>query len=235
MKIAVLGTGEVGRTLATRLAGLGHQVTIGSRTADNAQAAEWAAANGGAHGTFATAAAGAELVLNATAGEHALAALTAAGAQNLDGKTVIDVSNWLDFSAGFPPKVVVPDEGSLVEHLQAAFPGARFVKTLNTVNIKVMVSPQEVPGRHAIFVSADDAGAKAQAVELLRSFGWTDEQITDLGGLATARGTETYLNLWLLLYGKIGHGSFNISLVEGAVQGSAEAAVESATESTVEA
>ncbi|MFE9426534.1 NADPH-dependent F420 reductase [Kitasatospora sp. NPDC006697] len=212
MKIAVLGTGEVGRTLATRLAGLGHQVTMGSRTADNREAADWAAANGGAHGTFATAAAEAELVVNATAGQHALAALTAAGAEHLGGKTVIDVSNALDFSAGFPPKVLVPAEGSVAEQLQAAFPEARIVKTLNTVNNPVMVAPEQVPGPHVVFLSGEDATAKQRAAELLRSFGWGAGQIVDLGGVATARGTEAYMNLWLPLYAKVGHGAFNITL-----------------------
>lgn len=103
MRIAVLGTGEVGRQLAGKLVAVGHQVTMGSRTADNADARKWAGETGGAHGTFADAAASAELVVNATGGLVSLAVLEAAGAANLEGKTVVDVSNALDFSEGFPP------------------------------------------------------------------------------------------------------------------------------------
>ncbi|MGI5164857.1 NADPH-dependent F420 reductase [Spirillospora sp. CA-253888] len=212
MKIAVLGTGEVGRRIGGRLAGLGHQVTLGSRTAGNEAAAAWTRETGGAHGTFADAAAASELVVNATGGLVSVAALTAAGAANLDGKVLIDVSNPLDFSGGFPPRLVVPPEGSTAEQIQAAFPGARVVKTLNTMNNTVMVEPGRVPGRHHVFVCGDDAEARAAAAGLLRSFGWTDEQILDLGGLSAARGTEPMVLLWVTLYGSFGTGDFNFAV-----------------------
>lgn len=213
MKIAVLGTGEVGRRLATKLASLGHQVTMGSRTADNADATGWAAENGGAHGTFADAAAGAELVVNATGGLVSLAALEAAGADNLRGKVVVDVSNALDFSAGFPPKVVAPDGVSVAEQLQRAFPEARVVKTLNTMNNAVMVDPGRVPGNHNVFVSGDDESAKGEVSALLRSFGWAPGQIVDLGDLSSARATEQFLPLWLRLHGALDGAEFNIAVV----------------------
>jgi len=213
MKIAVLGTGEVGRRLATKLASLGHDVTIGSRTADNADARQWAADNGGAHGTFADAARTADLVVNATSGLVSLAVLEAAGADNLRGKVLVDVSNALDFSDGFPPKVVTPDGGSLAEQLQKAFPETRVVKTLNTMNNTVMVEPSRIPGHHNVFLSGDDEQAKAEVAALLRSFGWTDAQITDLGDLSSARATELLMPLWLRLYGVVGPVDFNISVV----------------------
>jgi predicted dinucleotide-binding enzyme len=213
MKIAVLGTGEVGHALATRLAGLGHQVTMGSRTADNQAAREWAAANSAAHGTFAGAAAGAELVVNATGGLVSLAALTAAGAENLRGKVVVDVSNALDFSEGFPPKIVAPDGVSVAEQLQRAFPEARVVKTLNTMNNAVMVEPGRVPGHHNVFLSGDDEEAKAQVQELLRGFGWGEDQILDLGDLTSARPVEQLVGLWVRLYGAFGTGDFNFAVV----------------------
>ncbi|MEU5215480.1 NAD(P)-binding domain-containing protein [Streptomyces sp. NPDC020807] len=212
MKIAVLGTGEVGRRIAGRLAGLGHDVTLGSRTADNADAAQWAAENGGAHGTFADAAVSAELVVNATGGLVSLAALEAAGAENLRGKVLVDVSNPLDFSGGFPPKVVTFDGLSLAEHLQKAFPEARVVKTLNTMSNAVMVEPGRVPGDHAVFVSGDDGDAKAVVTELLGSFGWPADRVLDLGDLSTARATEQMLPIWLRLYGVLGTGDFNFAV-----------------------
>ena len=213
MKIAVLGTGEVGRRLATKLASLGHEVALGSRTADNAEAAQWAADHGGTHGTFADAVGAAELVINATGGLVSLAVLEAAGADNLRGKVVIDVSNALDFSEGFPPKVITPDGASVAEQLQKAFPEARIVKTLNTMNNAVMVEPSRIPGHHNVFLSGDDEGAKARTAELLQSFGWAPAQITDLGDLSSARATELLMPLWLRLHSVLGPVDFNISVV----------------------
>jgi predicted dinucleotide-binding enzyme len=214
MKIAVLGTGEVGRRLAGKLVSLGHDVTLGSRTADNADATQWAAENSGRHGTFADAASSAELVVNATGGLVSLAALQAAGADNLRGKVLVDVSNGLDFSQGFPPSVVTPDGRSIAEQLQAAFPETRVVKTLNTMNNQVMVEPSRIPGHHNVFLSGDDADAKAQVSALLESFGWTPAQILDLGDLSSARGTELVLPLWLRLMGSLGTADFNFAVVQ---------------------
>lgn len=213
MRIAVFGTGEVGRRLASRLVHLGHRVTLGSRTADNADASRWAHETGGSHGTFADAAAAGELIVNATAGLVALAALTAAGAANLTGKVIVDVSNPLDFSGGFPPALVVPAEGSVAEQLQAAFPDTMIVKTLNTMNNRLMVDPSRIPGPHNVFLSGDDATAKAAVAELLGSFGWTASHIVDLGPLNTARGTEALILLWVSLYRKLGTDDFNLAVL----------------------
>ncbi|MFC9705076.1 NADPH-dependent F420 reductase [Streptomyces sp. NPDC056943] len=212
MRIAVLGTGEVGRRLAGKLVSLGHEVTLGSRTADNAEAVKWAAEHGGGHGTFADAAGPAELVVNATGGLVSLAVLEAAGAENLRGKVLVDVSNALDFSEGFPPKVGLPDGGSVAEQLQRAFPETRVVKTLNTMNNTVMVDPGRVPGLHDVFLSGDDEDAKAVVAELLRSFGWPAGRIRDLGDLTSARAAEQLVQLWLRLYGTLGTGDFNFSV-----------------------
>jgi len=102
MKLGVLGTGTVGRTIATKLVDLGHEVTMGSRTADNEDAAEWAASaeQAAEHGTFADAASFGELIVNCTAGAGSLDALRAAGEEKLAGKVLLDVANPLDFSQG---------------------------------------------------------------------------------------------------------------------------------------
>ncbi|MEU1861485.1 NADPH-dependent F420 reductase [Streptomyces gardneri] len=221
MRIAVLGTGEVGRRLATKLVSLGHEVAMGSRTADNAEAVKWAEERGGAHGTFADAAGPAELVVNATGGLVSLAVLESAGAENLRGKVLVDVSNALDFSEGFPPKVLTPDGGSLAEQLQKAFPETRVVKTLNTMTNTVMVEPDRVPGDHNVFLSGDDEGAKAVVADLLRSFGWPSGRILDLGDLSSARATEQLVQLWLRLYGMFGTGDFNFSVSVAGSAGSA--------------
>jgi predicted dinucleotide-binding enzyme len=105
MKVGVLGPGSVGRTIGTKLVELGDEVTMGSRSATNEQAAEWAAlaGAGASHGTFADAAASGELVFNCTAGTVSLEALRAAGEGTLPGKVLVDVSHPLDFTKGRPP------------------------------------------------------------------------------------------------------------------------------------
>jgi 8-hydroxy-5-deazaflavin:NADPH oxidoreductase len=215
MRIGVLGTGMVGRTLASKLAGLGHEVTMGSRSAGNEAAAEWAAGAGAGagHGTFADAAAAGELVLNCTAGTASLEALAAAGDANLAGKALVDVANPLDFSGGFPPTLSVGLDDSLAEQIQRAHPEARVVKTLNTMNCEVMADPARVPGDHDVFVCGDDDDAKAQVRGLLESMGWPEGSIVDLGELGAARGMEAYVLLWLRLYGAFGTGDLNIKVV----------------------
>jgi predicted dinucleotide-binding enzyme len=211
MKIAVLGTGVVGKQLATRFAALGHSVSLGSRSSDNPEAAKWAVETGGSHGTFADVSASADVVVNATGGLVSIAALTSAG--DLSGKVVIDVSNPLDFSNGFPPKILTFDEGaSLGEEIQRALPTAHVVKTLNTMSNMVMVEPTRIPGEHHVFVSGDNAAAKEVVSGLLREIGWTDRQIIDLGGLVTARNTEQLTGLWTALYGSLGTEDFNFSI-----------------------
>ena len=162
--------------------------------------------------TFADAASGAELVISATAGAGALEALRLAGAEHLAGKVLIDISNPLDFSAGFPPTLFVKDSDSLGEQIQRAFPDAMVVKTLNTLGAELMVDPASLAGGdHTIFLSGDDAGAKATVTELLQSFGWRD--IIDLGELNTARGTEMLLPIWLRLMSALGTRTFNFKIV----------------------
>jgi predicted dinucleotide-binding enzyme len=215
MRIGVLGTGVVGRTIGSKLVHLGHEVTMGSRSADNESATGWASEAGenAAHGTFEDAAAAGELVFNCTSGGASLEALAAAGADNLSGKLLVDVTNPLDFSAGFPPSLSVMGGDSLAEQIQRANPDARVVKTLNTMNCEVMVDPGRVPGDHDVFVCGDDEGAKAGVSELLQSFGWAPGSIVDLGELSAARGTEAYVLLWVRLYGAFGTGDLNVKVV----------------------
>jgi hypothetical protein len=214
MRIGVLGTGSVGRRIATKLIELEHEVTMGSRSADGEALHEWVeeAGPGAAGGTFADAAAAGELLFNCTAGEASLEALAAAGADNLSGKVLVDVSNPLDFSGGMPPTLTVCNDDSLGERIQAAFPEARVVKSLNTINNQVMTDPGRLPGAHNVFVCGEDEEAKGTVTELLVEFGWPRESIVDLGGIAAARGTEMYLPLWLRLMGALGTADFNIQL-----------------------
>jgi predicted dinucleotide-binding enzyme len=164
-------------------------------------------------GSPAEAAAHGEVVINATNGAGALAALQLGGADNLSGKILIDISNPLDFSQGFPPSLTICNTDSLGEQIQRAFPDARVVKTLNTLTAALMVDPgQLADGDHHIFVSGDDAAAKAQVADLLKSwFGW--REVIDLGDITTARGAEMLLPIWVRLMGALGTPMFNFKIV----------------------
>lgn len=224
MRIAVLGTGSVGPTIAGALSALGHDVVVGTRDPQATLARTGPGATGGppfaawhaAHSsvgvaTFADAAAGAEVVINATNGAGSLEALTAAGADNLAGKVLVDVANPLDFSHGFPPSLNPVNTDSLGEQIQRAFPEARVVKTLNTMNASVMVDPAAVAGGdHSVFVSGNDADAKETVTGLLKGFGHRD--VIDLGDITTARGAEMILPLWVRVWGAMGTAAFNFKV-----------------------
>ncbi|MEU9139012.1 NAD(P)-binding domain-containing protein [Streptomyces sp. NPDC048404] len=213
MRYGVLGTGDVGRALAGKLVELGHEVSLGSRTKDNAAAVEWADGAGptARHGTFADAAAFGEVVVNAVGGQVALAVLRSAGAEHLDGKVLLDVSNPLAFEGG-ELRLSPVESDSVGEQIQREFPRARVVKSLNTVNCQVMVDPSRVPGEHQIFVSGDEESAKEQVTALLGEFGWPAERVFDLGDIRTARVVEMYVPLWVKLMQGIGHADFNVEV-----------------------
>jgi predicted dinucleotide-binding enzyme len=216
MKIGVLGTGPVGQAIATRLVELGHHVTMGSRDPANETAAGWARAHGAASGDFGQAAGGADLVVNATAGNHSLDAVAQAGPG--PGTVLLDVSNALD--GNFPPGLTVPYGDSTAERLQRAYPDVHVVKALNTMNCDVMVHPELVPGEHDVFVAGDDAAAKAAVVGLLRQFGWPEAAIRDVGPVSAARGLEAAVLFWVTLRLAVGHNRFNFHVVEGSAPSS---------------
>lgn len=214
MKIGILGTGVVGNTIGAKLIQLGHQVKMGSRTADNPKAAEWVQQNGksASQGAFADAAAFGEINFNCTSGMASLDALKQAGTENLRGKILIDIANPLDFSHGMPPTLSVCNTDSLGEQIQRTFPDAKVVKTLNTVTCNVMVNPALVKGDHDIFVSGNDAAAKAQVSTILKEwFGW--QSIIDLGDITTARSAEMLVVVWVTLMMKFQTPIFNFKVV----------------------
>lgn len=226
MNIGILGSAIVGKTLAGKLSSLGHDVVIGTRDPVAARARTAPGSFGEpplsaflaehpavALGTFAEAAAHGEIVLNATSGLASLDALALAGAANLDGKILVDLSNPLDFSRGMPPSLAVCNDDSLGERIQRAFPATKVVKTLNTVNAYLMVAPGMLAGGdHTMFVCGDDSVAKDTVTAMLKDwFGWQD--VIDLGGIPMSRGTEMYLPLWARLYGALQNPMFTIKVV----------------------
>lgn len=215
MNIGIFGTGMVGHTIGTKLIQLGHKVKMGSRTSNNEKAAAWVNLNGSnaSNGTFEDAAAFGELLFNCTAGNVSVDVLKLAGLDNLKGKLLIDISNPLDFSKGMPPSLTICNTDSLGETIQREFPYAKVVKVLNTVNCKVMVNPDIIPGEHDLFMCGNDVEAKEKTKEILKTwFGW--KSIIDLGDITNARATEMLLPIWVRLWGKLGTANFNFKIVK---------------------
>jgi 8-hydroxy-5-deazaflavin:NADPH oxidoreductase len=226
MKIAILGTGMVGQALAAALVRHGHEVIVGTRDVAKSLATEKPNAQGlPAFGvwhkqnakvsvaTFAEAIASGDLLINATSGALALEILASVKPEAIANKVLIDIANDLDFSKGMPPTVTIADTAgaSVGERIQSAFPNLRVVKSLSTMNAFVMVNPAMVPGESTVFMSGNDADAKATVAKLLAQFGWQD--IMDLGDITTARAVELLLPLWLRAWGVVGKPAFNFRIV----------------------
>ena len=229
MKIAIIGTGTVGRTLASKLVELNHDVTIGTRNVvdkltstakdnyGNPSFVEWHKANSKIKlGTFADSASFGEIVINATNGSNSVTALIQSGTKNLTAKVLIDIANPLDFSNGMPPSLLpgLNNTNSLGEEIQKTFPDTMVVKTLNTMWCGLMVNPKLIGnGDHINFISGNNEEAKIKVRKLLHQFGWTDENIVDLGDITAARATESLLPIWLRIMGVTKSGAFNFKLV----------------------
>ena len=228
MKVAVLGTGAVGQTMSARLVTLGHEVFMGTRDVSHSLERKdtdaWGTPGIGTwieeHPqvslmTFREAVEhGEDLILLAINGMNVLSTLKTIPKSLLQEKILIDQSNPLDFSGGFPPLLSVCNTESLGEQIQNTYPGLKVVKTLNTVSSQVMASPEILPGDHVIFLCGDDAEAKASVTALLESMGWKTANIIDLGKIEASRGTEMLLPLWTRLMGKFQSPAFNINIVK---------------------
>jgi len=196
MKVGLIGSGVVAQTLGDGFLRHGHEVALGTR--DPAKLSDWAAAHPQVKvGSFADAAEFGEVVVLAVGGEAALDALKLAGAQALQGKIVIDACNPI---GGGPPvngvlRFFTTFAESLMERLQAAFPGARFVKAFNSVGAGQMINPQFAGGRPTMFICGTDAEAKATVARLLDQFGWDAE---DMGAIEAARAIEPLCILWCI-------------------------------------
>ena len=201
--------------MATRLAGLEHEVMVGthdpeetvSRTESDAYGHPPFSAWQEEHpevrlGTFSEAAAHGEMVVNVRSGGRAQP-------ERQDTHRPRQPFGLLKGHAAF---ALGSNTDSPGEQIQRRFLEAKVVKTLHTMNAYLMVDPAQLAGAdHTVFVSGNDSEAKATDTDLLRSFGWTD--IIDLGDITTARGTEILLPLWLRLFGALLKPAFNFKIV----------------------
>jgi 8-hydroxy-5-deazaflavin:NADPH oxidoreductase len=225
-KIGILGTGMVGRTIAAKLVELGYEVTIGTRDVSTTEANRDRTPMGGpAFGewhtqhqkvnleAFSDAAKSGEIIFVCTNGSATLDVLQLAQPANFNGKTVVDISNPLDFSKGMPPSLLprLTNTNSLGEEVQKALPLANVVKSLNIVNCEVMVNAKKTGGDPTMFVAGNNVAAKAEAIEILKKFGWTD--VIDLGDISGARGMEMLLPIWLRTWGATKNGFFGFKIV----------------------
>ena len=223
--IAVLGTGMVAKAIAGKLAGLGHSVKIGTRDPKATLARDEKDMAGGppirtwlesqpnvSLVTHAEAAAHGSMVVNALSGKGAVEVVQSVASQ-LEGKILVDISNPLDFSKGFPPSLTICNTDSLGERVQQAVPKTKVVKTLNTVNAFLMIDGSALGnGDHTMFVCGNDAGAKEEVTKLLKDgFRWKD--VIDLGDITNARGTEMMLPIWVRLMGALKTPMFNVKVV----------------------
>ena len=196
MKVGIIGSGVVAKTLGGGFLKHGHRVALGTR--EPGKLAEWKASQPGAEiMSFAEAAAFGEIVVLAVGGAVALDALGLAGAANISGKTVIDACNPI---GGGPPVNGVLSyfttlKDSLMERLQKAFPDAHFVKAFNSVGAGQMVNPQFSGGKPTMFICGNDAKAKKEVEGILDQFGW---ETADMGAIEAARAIEPLCMLWCI-------------------------------------
>jgi predicted dinucleotide-binding enzyme len=203
MRIGILGTGDVGKALGKGFLALGHEVKMGAREAGNDKAAAWVKEIGGkaSAGTFADTAAFGELVVLATKGTANESVLRAAGSDTLKGKVVIDATNPLDASAGFPPRLNPSGNDSGGEQVQRLVPGAHVVKAFNSVGNAHMFKPSFPGGPPDMFIAGDNDEAKKTVGGLLKDFGWG---VIDCGGISSARYLEAMCLIWVLHGAKTG-------------------------------
>lgn len=193
-KVGILGSGDVGKQLGRGFAKHGYDVMVGSR--DPAKLESWKKETSGrvSTGTFAEAAAHGAIIIVATSGVGTESALDLADVKNFSGKLVLDASNPLDFSHGFPPGLLLGTTDSLGERVQRKLPNAKVVKCFNTVSNVRMIDPKFKEGTPPMMICGNDADAKKATEAILRDLGWPGA--FDAGGIESARWLEALVPLW---------------------------------------
>jgi 8-hydroxy-5-deazaflavin:NADPH oxidoreductase len=206
MKVAILGTGMVGQAHAGKLAELGHDVLVGTRSPADKEI------KGAKVVTFEEAARHGEIILEAINGEYVVKTLKTL-ADQLAGKILIDISNALDFSGG-EVRITTVDGPSLGEQIQKVLPDTKVIKAFNTMNAGVQIDPNGLAGGdHHLFIAGDDQAAKDKFSQYAKDwYGW--QKIMDIGDIKAARGMEMLMPFWLDLRKKLGHSNFNYKIVQ---------------------
>ena len=191
MRIAIIGTGNVGGAIARGLKGKGHEVTLGARNPQEA-GVEAVAADAGARLALPEAAAGAaDIIILALPWNVAEAAVKGLGP--LAGKTVIDCMNPLGMVDG-ALGLTIGHNTSGAEMVARWLPEANVVKTLNQVGAEIMARNAHLPQRPVMFMAGDSETAKAEAAALLHDLGF---EALDSGGLQKARLLEPFAMVWI--------------------------------------
>lgn len=195
VKVGILGSGDVAKTLGRGFASHGYGVRLGSRTPDSEKLKVWKKEVQGetSTGTFAETAAYGDILVVAVLGSAVDEAINLAGPKNLAGKLVIDATNALDFSKGMPPGLFTGLTDSLGEKIQRKIPQAKVVKCFNTVPNSRMINPGEKGAE--MLICGNDAEAKKKVGEILKQFGWGGA--IDIGGIGEARWLEAFVPLWV--------------------------------------
>ncbi len=194
MKLGIIGSGGVAQTLGGAFASKGHEVMLGTR--DAAKLEEWRAKVGdnASVGSFSDAAKFGDVVILSVLGEAVVQVIELAGKENFDGKTLIDLTNPLDFSEGVPPKFTGTVGNSLGEQIQRALPNAKVVKAFNAIGASVMIDPKFGSDTATHFIAGNDEAAKAEATNLIREFGW---DVEDLGTIDQSFFLEAFASMWI--------------------------------------
>jgi 8-hydroxy-5-deazaflavin:NADPH oxidoreductase len=194
MKVGILGSGDVAKTLGRGFATHGHSVKLGSRTPDSEKLKVWRkeVQRETSTGTFAETASYGDVLVFAALGSAVDDVINLAGPKNFAGKLVIDTTNALDFSKGSPPGLFTGLNDSLGEKIQRKLPQAKVVKCFNTVPNAQMVNPSDKSVE--MLICGNDVDAKRQIVQILKQFGWAGA--IDIGGIMEARWLEAFVPLW---------------------------------------
>ena len=198
MKVGVLGTGIVGRTLGKGFADLGHEVKMGSRDAKNDKMKEWIAKTGAkaSGGTFAEAAAFGEVIVLATLWNGTENAIKQANPKNFTNKVVLDATNPLVVKPNSPPGLALGHSDSAGEQVQRWLKDARVVKVFNSVGNAHMINPSFPGGPPDLYIAGNDEGAKKVVTDIAKAFGWPGT--IDIGGIEGARLLEPLALLWIV-------------------------------------
>jgi 8-hydroxy-5-deazaflavin:NADPH oxidoreductase len=199
MRIGIIGSGDVGRTLGYGFTIIGHKVKLGSRNPEQDKIKEWLEKCGepGSAGSFDEAAAYGEMSVLATAWSGTKNAIAMINPKNLDGKPVIDVTNPLEFPENSPPRLTIGFSTSAGEEIQRLLPGSYVVKAFNIVGNAHMVNPSFPGGPPDMFICGNDEGAKSKVTAIIKALGWP---VIDLGAIEASRYLEPMAMVWIMYF-----------------------------------